>query len=332
MNRNNSIDIAKGIGIFLVIWAHTICPISAQIYVFHMPLFFLVSGYLFNSRDSIKLTFAKKIKSLAIPFLFFLLFQRIGYILVFLLAGTFKTSYLLLWKPIPVRGVMGVLWFILALFVVTMTYSVIAKIPSRLLRSVVSLLFTLGGYLLYVYQIHLPIHLDSSMSMIFFFFFGHLLATFDLKKVGSVRNWMVLTLLSTALFLLCLKYYLPEINIVDNTISGNFVWSIGMMLLGCIMVLIQSKLIDYIPKVNVWLAYIGMNSLTIFAIHTVILEAVYLVYPKDTVSVPGGVIVSLVTLGICLLVNIGLQRYFPFVFGKKELFPRFMVWAGAKTK
>ena len=57
MNRNNAIDISKGIGIFLVIWAHTICPFRAQIYIFHMPLFFLVSGFLFNNRDTVKTTF-----------------------------------------------------------------------------------------------------------------------------------------------------------------------------------------------------------------------------------------------------------------------------------
>ena len=41
-NRISYIDIAKGIGIFLVIWGHIILsgPAYNIIYAFHMPLFF----------------------------------------------------------------------------------------------------------------------------------------------------------------------------------------------------------------------------------------------------------------------------------------------------
>jgi acyltransferase len=44
------IDIAKGIGILLVIAGHTIClKISSPLYAFHMPLFFLLSGLVYNN-------------------------------------------------------------------------------------------------------------------------------------------------------------------------------------------------------------------------------------------------------------------------------------------
>lgn len=52
--RNISLDIAKGIGIILVVIGHTMSPIMSGnvvmenvykiLYVFHMPLFFLLSG------------------------------------------------------------------------------------------------------------------------------------------------------------------------------------------------------------------------------------------------------------------------------------------------
>lgn len=54
MRRNEAIDIAKGLGIFLVVIGHTISPVSAGnvfwtnvyqiLYTFHMPLFFFLSG------------------------------------------------------------------------------------------------------------------------------------------------------------------------------------------------------------------------------------------------------------------------------------------------
>ena len=38
--RAGYLDIAKGIGILLVVWAHARGPFSTYIYQFHMPLFF----------------------------------------------------------------------------------------------------------------------------------------------------------------------------------------------------------------------------------------------------------------------------------------------------
>lgn len=44
-NRNQAIDILKGIGIILVLAAHSIEGWLSQFaYTFHMPLFFIVTG------------------------------------------------------------------------------------------------------------------------------------------------------------------------------------------------------------------------------------------------------------------------------------------------
>lgn len=48
MGRQNWIDFAKGIGIILVVWAHTGGSFHEYIAQFHMPLFFFVSGFLYQ--------------------------------------------------------------------------------------------------------------------------------------------------------------------------------------------------------------------------------------------------------------------------------------------
>lgn len=78
MVRDKSIDIAKGLGIFLVVWGHMSPPsgISMTIWLFHMPLFFLLSGMTLNLKYDF-LDFAKnKVKSLLLPFVFFEFFFR----------------------------------------------------------------------------------------------------------------------------------------------------------------------------------------------------------------------------------------------------------------
>lgn len=43
--KSNTISVIKGIGIFLVVLGHTGMPLTKHIYLFHMALFFLLSGY-----------------------------------------------------------------------------------------------------------------------------------------------------------------------------------------------------------------------------------------------------------------------------------------------
>jgi fucose 4-O-acetylase-like acetyltransferase len=70
-NRINWIDIAKGIGIFLVVLGHTGIPVklSYWIYSFHMPLFFFISGMCFDisKYQSFKSILLKKSKTLLLP-------------------------------------------------------------------------------------------------------------------------------------------------------------------------------------------------------------------------------------------------------------------------
>jgi len=319
MNRNTAIDIAKGFGIFLVLWGHTQCDYKSYIYVFHIPLFFLLSGYVFNIADSIKMTFKKKIRSLGIPFLFFLIFQRICFIIIALIDGTFNYSYLLILSPIEPWGHIGVLWFFISLFTVSIIFSIVNKFPSEIFKLIVCLLLTYTGYLLSNRNIHLPFRLDSSFSMIFFFYLGSKLHVLHMDKIKSFISWFFLSLASLILFIFCLNLFLPIIDVSVNIFEGEFLYSLPIMILGCLMIVIFSKLIEHIPYLKTAMAYIGQNSLTIFATHPIILGCIYLVFQKDKISDLGGILIVFFMIGVCLLLTILLQKYFSFVFGRKKI-------------
>ena len=53
MNRDQTLDILKGIGIILMVVAHSGAPdwLHDYIYTFHMPLFFIASGWFFSERN-----------------------------------------------------------------------------------------------------------------------------------------------------------------------------------------------------------------------------------------------------------------------------------------
>lgn len=94
--KNETISICKGIGIILMVMGHTCCPgmLTAFIYMFHMPLFFIASGYFFSVKyvDDKSTFIKKKVKGLYFPFvkwsLLFLVLHN-----VFFMVGLQNTSY-----------------------------------------------------------------------------------------------------------------------------------------------------------------------------------------------------------------------------------------------
>lgn len=97
--RNNYIDAAKGLAIFLMLWGHCIqsCVVNSDvdffenslfklIYSFHMPLFMLISGYLFFysfSKRNLKDLLIHKTQSLLQPIIFSAVFRYLAIDVVF---------------------------------------------------------------------------------------------------------------------------------------------------------------------------------------------------------------------------------------------------------
>ena len=101
ISKNNYISIAKAFGIILMVIGHSGCPdlLSRFLYLFHMPLFFLCSGYFFKdvSNTYALTTFCKKkAKGLYLPYikwsLFFLLLHNIFFRIN--IYNSFSHSYL----------------------------------------------------------------------------------------------------------------------------------------------------------------------------------------------------------------------------------------------
>ena len=85
LQRDKTLDIAKGICIILMVIGHSGCPTYLHdfIYMFHMPCFFFISGWLLNDRyiTDLKTGLIQKAKGSYYPFvkwtLIFLLFHNV---------------------------------------------------------------------------------------------------------------------------------------------------------------------------------------------------------------------------------------------------------------
>lgn len=131
-NRNLWIDIAKGILIILMVAGHAGVPtwLESMIYTFHMPCFFIISGFLFSEAylSDPKKFIIKRGKRLWWPFVMwtwiFILLHNIFYSIglynsSYTLSDTFK-SLINSTFMLHVESLLGGFWFLASLLIATL--------------------------------------------------------------------------------------------------------------------------------------------------------------------------------------------------------------------
>ncbi len=220
MKRTDWIDMARGYGILLVMIAH-LCEwtsVGSLIYSFHLPLFFLLSGYLFSIRESFAAFVKRKVTGmlvpyfcLAIPMIFWDIFAEKGglswmyapmfqgtrLVSIDSYGGTFDWSRMGAQQPISVlcRDALGLLvqkrmwtfWFLACLFVLSfLFYFLVRFLKKEWIRAVVVCAIAAVGFVYYALgQGALPWNADAALTALPFFYVGWLL-----KRYGLLDKWL----------------------------------------------------------------------------------------------------------------------------------------------
>lgn len=156
--RLDYLDMAKGIGILLVVIGHLqgkdifalspyILPVCTWIFSFHMPLFFIISGMLIHHKKDLekdlKVLVKKRVRGIMIPYFCF----SACYISVVLYALIIERSivpgtlFVNLWYVLSTYG-MSVLWFLPTLFFGELLFLAVSKNRSIKISVAVLLLLT----------------------------------------------------------------------------------------------------------------------------------------------------------------------------------------------
>lgn len=183
IKRFDEIDILKSIGIILMIMGHIGFGeiFDHYIHAFHMPMFYLISGFLYRKSNLCFKSFVLKMsRSLLIPYVIFAFFhliiqsvlkmniEPIWLINIF----SFNTDYL---------AISGALWFLTSLFFVDVIYYLLDRIDNSHLKFVSTVCVTVGGYIIPLF-FRLPLALDTSMMGIGLFAIGRYGKTFIMKN------------------------------------------------------------------------------------------------------------------------------------------------------
>lgn len=286
--RIEYIDIARGIGILLVVLAHNdfgyISPYGHEvIYSFHMPLFFFLSGYFIRTDISFVEFTKKRFHSVLKPFLFTLF--MIYFTSVSFEKMAFGTALRRIVKSLYGTGVYidwVQLWFLPNLFVVSL-YAflfivVIGRLNNRWLRLGI-LLATLAITLPFLKSFYpfsvllagnqyellgLPFSLDLVFLSGFFFI------------LGSEVRWMAdeevfgntLLLAGTGIAVFGLTYFIDSPVDFNTRLYSSFLINTIEAIAGILFVLALSRQIELrTGRIASLLKYFGRASLIILIFH-----------------------------------------------------------------
>lgn len=258
------IDVAKGIGIILVMMNHIGVPEPFQgLYAAKVPIFFFLSGIFFlksyNSGNYIN----KKVQSIFVPFIIYyvlsyLLFYAVDVVKPDLFTGdqTFSITDIFTKRQL----FNGPLWFLISLFLVESIFYLIHTFTHKECHraSLVIFLACLGFYLSEK-DIFLPCWLDASLVALFYFYCGHLFGLSGMTEMHPGLKWTIfIGACAYILFLL-----MPvDISMSTNEYSNNILAiTSGSMII--LFILCLSKLLTSLT----FISWFGSNSLVLLCTH-----------------------------------------------------------------
>lgn len=274
------IDLAKGITVFFVVFGHVIIGLfdaklyigSTQahlltavqaVYLFHMPVFFALSGYFFkpaNSWADVGTLLKKRSISLGIPYIVFCALL----LALFAIGGDALrdpvnwTAIFYIWQ-VPV----GPSWFLYVLFIVMITSSLLSLVIKDIrLHFVVSLvLFAVGNlwpssiYALQAFMVWSP-----------FFLFGAFLRRYPIKP-----RWYLLVG-AISIYSAYLVYW-TSTNPTTRVRYAAPGFEILLMLLAIVIAFMLFPLINSNTRFGHYFDRMGQQSLGIYMLHIPLVSA-----------------------------------------------------------
>lgn len=340
------IDVAKGIGIFLIVLAHVLKNgyIRQYIYSFHVPLFFLLSGVTYNCKKDKKEYWKRIITRNYVPYIVF----SIVSILVFFVFGQIVAGKMnieiidgTLWDNIwgmiygnSRNGLMKwntPLWFLPCLLVVyliadcfEMTFQKFGG--GRIILMLFSLVFTWFVATRFR-DLKLPFGIETAVFMVSFFELGIIIRENDYvnmicKLVNNRVQLLFLALVFLALVIpLCYINGMAQVRIM---ILGK---NIGLFLMSSLCGIIGVVLLSVFFQESNAMVYLGRNTMPILLMHKFPVLFFQSIMPGTKLLLKNGdtlsgllcaVVVSAVSIRLCLVAGNVIANICPAIIGKKR--------------
>lgn len=178
-NRVIEIDMVKAIGIILMIMGHQGWGMGFDhwIHAFHMPMFFMISGFLYHKK-SMREVVMSRVRSLLIPYIFLATIHLFIGCCVAVIDGETIQTYV----PIKLYHIFlynneslpicGALWFLTALFILDTLYSLVDQLTTGVLKFIIIILISGIGITLSACKVILPFSVNAALVGVGLYFVG----------------------------------------------------------------------------------------------------------------------------------------------------------------
>ena len=292
-NRIKWVDIAKGIGIILVIVGHTIAlEYSAPIYTFHMPLFFFLSGLFLNTDVKLKAFIKKKAKSiLGVWLLVFLL----SYIVCICIPEwrqliSFKSLVVDLYSANTNVVQNSSLWYLICLFFAEVIFYFVEKIKAVINQKVFYAIFGLFTMIVLILPNvlnmisnyipltggRLPFKIDTALCAVVFLSLGKWIKPYISKLMDKMTILLTISILIVWILLAYINGW-TNMNSLNFGVHKLLFYPIAIMGIGWVCGLsnyIAEKPNNIVSKA---LVFYGENCLMIFLFQSLFIRLYLLV-------------------------------------------------------
>ena len=274
MTRNRTIDIARCIGIFSIIIGHFgIYAIVRIVFTYHIPIFYLITGYFVKKENMVPLI-KKKAKSLLVPY-------TITCCVVILLSCIYEVikrgnvpAIFGLWFKASLYGAggsyhlpagftgIGAIWFLWASFwgSIFLQKCLNWKIQYRLLW--IGVLFAFG-YITAHKTIWFPFSFQAGCCSTLYMYIGYCARRCDKELKAKLRRVSILAFMIWIAFI----YYFDSFYLVQNDF-GRGLPNIIASLCACYCIILISGWLDHLGGMIAGvMAFFGRNSLVMLCVH-----------------------------------------------------------------
>ncbi len=349
-SRIGWIDIAKAIGILVVLINHAELQLGAATYLggmFYMPIFFVLSGYTYkdNRQESVKSFTISKAKRLLIPYMWFQIALLALFTVQLILAkqslvtaivpilGAFYSRNVLYANALEVfvtvptnnieffKALNAPLWFLTGLFITLILYKLIMTLAKGNLKRewiYLSISIFIGILLKYFCPILLPWSIDTAFISVGFVHMG---------KIMRQKN-VVLKLYNNPFYVIVIVLVFIAISYINGSVNMS-VREFGKSTLlylvvggtGSLLLMLISKAIEEHTRITSHLfIIIGRHTIGILAFHLVAFGVIGVLL--HILGISGEIIekVAKIIVSVVILVPTDwfIQRYLPFVYGIKR--------------
>lgn len=314
--RINWIDWMKSIGIYLVVLGHFYTNIYIFIYTFHMPLFFIISGFLCKHEDNNRVFWKKLWYNLIIPMLIICLINNIydgmkvyGLDIVYVFK-VFK-GYILN-VPFAMVNCLGSMWFIYTLVVIKIIYQSYCNNKIMIGLSIVFLIATLlynrFDLSRYLYSSNAIVDVFTAFP---FFMIGNITKKYK-KYLNEIKNKIILFFIfsiSLGIVYVCGVLNQPVWMFQCGYGDNIFLFLTGGIF-GTIAVFCISKLIG---SYSSYITKISTGTIIILGFHHHLINIVRNYFPVTTIL---DYVFSFIIIGIFIPLIYISEKYFPLIIGK----------------